>query len=463
MTSTNGHPCAVREHGVRVALEATQAGWWLARYGLLAATVPLAFGCGAAHPAHSAKPTDITNQPTGIDSGSAQVDADIQAGPGGCATDAAPPPPPANTTEPAYTAGTWLNLTPSQIDLQSMPAAYGITWIEIDPNSPERLYLSADQKGVWRSLDAGQTWSRLGNPPAMTDYGNTVTYLDSPMYIRVDPNDSTHIYVTQGVRGVTLGFWVSHDAGATWTRPAGFLTAVDTVSMGATAMDVTAMDVDPMDFCHILIAAHAGWSTLPGNTSGIFESKDAGETWTPHLPPNNTAWISGTKSIHFLHRPDLNLGDESTWLLSDDNGFWRTTDAGGHWTEVFSKTGSPHGGSDIYYTAGGTLYAGASTYPLRSTDNGQTWTQITMGLPYAYYYSLVGDGTNLFTQPSLRNGMGPQMPYNTSLESDGLNWTNFNGGTQTFIDGPYLMRYDKVNHIMYSANWTAGLWALKTP
>jgi hypothetical protein len=43
---------------------------------------------------------------------------------------------------------------------------------------------------------------------------------------------------------------------------------------------------------------------------------------------------------------------------------------------------------------------------------------------------------------------------------EGTGWRAYNGGAQTFIDGPYMMQYDAVNGIMYSANLKAGLRAL---
>ncbi|HEX7668973.1 MAG TPA: hypothetical protein VF395_05300 [Polyangiaceae bacterium] len=53
------------------------------------------------------------------------------------------------------------------------------------------------------------------------------------------------------------------------------------------------------------------------------------------------------------------------------------------------------------------------------------------------------------------------MPYVTSPETDGVTWTPYREGAQKFTDGPCSMRFDPVNRILYSANWGAGLWALK--
>jgi len=56
------------------------------------------------------------------------------------------------------------------------------------------------------------------------------------------------------------------------------------------------------------------------------------------------------------------------------------------------------------------------------------------------------------------NSTGPAS-YITSPESDGTTWTDYSA--QKFTDGPYRMAFDPTNRIIYSANWNAGVWALK--
>jgi hypothetical protein len=121
-----------------------------------------------------------------------------------------------------------------------------------------------------------------------------------------------------------------------------------------------------------------------------------------------------------------------------------------------------HGGIDIYRTKAGVLYIGGPTSPARSKDNGMTWEQVTSGLPSANYYSVQGDGKYLYTCPSAAiQGTYLVEPYFTSLESDGATWAPYASDSRTFTNGPYRMRFDPANQILYSANWDAGIWALK--
>jgi hypothetical protein len=356
---------------------------------------------------------------------------------------------------PSLVAGQWKNISPG-VDLTSPDGEaprYGTSMLALDPCNPATLYVTIDQLGMWRTTDAGATWLRLGSPPAQPNFTTSVSYLDSPLGIRVDPANARHLYATQGVRGTTLGFWVSEDEGATWNWPPGFVTIAKTATN-----DVTSLAVDPANFAHLLLASHSPWA---GSTpAGVLESTDGGMTFTAHPPP--TAWPSGTIGVNFFHEPTLGLGSERTWLISvDGSGLWLTPDAGSTWSNV-STFGTVHGGNgDLYFTRAGVAYAGANHQMVRSADHGLTWEAVGPSFPDGYY-QVIGDGNVLYAQESNTgaNSVGPQ-PYITSPETDGKTWSPYQGGAQTFADGPYSMRFDPIRRVLYSSNWRTGVWALK--
>jgi hypothetical protein len=110
------------------------------------------------------------------------------------------------------------------------------------------------------------------------------------------------------------------------------------------------------------------------------------------------------------------------------------------------------------------LYAGIWNGLLRSIDDGITWKSLNgdNGIAYTGYMAVIGDGTNLFTMTSCAcMGTPKNDPYITSAESDGLSWAQYNGGDQKFGNGPFSMSYAPGPGIIYSANWDAGVWALK--
>jgi photosystem II stability/assembly factor-like uncharacterized protein len=246
------------------------------------------------------------------------------------------------------------------------------------------------------------------------------------------------VYLTLGVNGNDLGFWITTDGGQNWVMPDAFPPS------GATT-DVTTMVVDPSDYKHLLIGSHGFWS---GDKTGLLESTDGGSTWlkTPQVFP------PGSLGIGFLYDPRACIGDSKTWVVIAD-GTQRTTDSGATWTKV-SDLGGVHGGAEIYRAHDGVVYAGGG-HPKRSTDNGLTWQELTQGLPNSAYYSIVGDGKNLYVLPENSQIL-------TSSEDDGINWAPY-PGSPTIRRSALKLRFDPKNRIVYLAAWDAGLWALKVP
>jgi hypothetical protein len=342
-------------------------------------------------------------------------------------------------TPPALMVGQWTDISPAGVNRPRASAPpFGCMDIVVSPCNPYVLYLTTDIEGMWRSTDGGATWSKLGGVVGAA--GN------SPGDMQINPANPMQLYVVGGVRGNSLGFWVSNDGGDTWNQPAGF-TAKANNSVGGWVNDVYDVHADPTDFKHVLLTFHSGWEGT-GN-AGVLETKDGGNTWIRHMPMGS--WGAG-HSVWFL-------GDSSTWLLgTQGNGYWRTSDGGTTWNQV-STTNMQHGGVSIYQSKTGALYVGALSQILRSTDNGLTFTLVGPKTQDGYY-AIIGDGTTLFTQAGNTGGNTTvDQPYLTSPESDGMTWTAYN--SQKFADGPYRMAYDSTNHIIYSANWNAGVWALK--
>ena len=268
------------------------------------------------------------------------------------------------------------------------------------------------------------------------------------LHIRIDPNDSNHLYAGDGVRGSSHGFFVSTDGGDNFVKPQGFIDALKTQHQSD--QDIYDVAADPTDFKHLLISFHSawGWTDTKWNTdAGVLESKDGGTTWivTSRAP----GWGAG-HAVKFLYNPALGIGNSQTWLLgTQGDGFWRTTDSGATWTKV-SDNNITHGGGTIYYAqqqAFSTRAAGRCAAPTTAPRGHRS-------APTAR-----GACTATARRSTRANRSAANQPFSVSPETDGVTWTPFN--TQKFPDGPYEMAYDAVNGIMYSSNWSSGVWALK--
>ncbi|HEX2671168.1 MAG TPA: hypothetical protein VHM25_09875 [Polyangiaceae bacterium] len=334
-------------------------------------------------------------------------------------------------TPPNLPIGTLVDIGPP---VGALPegGAYALA-MTFDPTNTATLYVGfefmnggSSKNGLWKSTDGGSSWKLLGSGKDEDVYDCTSNYLDMPIRIEVDPNDSNHLYVTEGVRGAGNGFWVSWDGGDTWTR--------------AFSGDLTAMDVDPCDFCHVIVGSH---DTDP---IGVLETTDGGASFTKHPPP--AGWEGGSYGVSFLYDPKTKQGDSKTWLVHNSH-FWRTSDAGATWTSV-SDIGGIHGFTTLYYASNGALFSGASYAPAVSTDNGLTWKQAGQGLSNsAVYYGLIGDGTNLYSMP---DNSPPPQPMMMATESGTPNWLTYGDGKQTAKRGMQHPHYDAVSGILYFVN-----------
>jgi len=332
------------------------------------------------------------------------------------------------STAPPFAPDVWTDITPPAPGFGS---TFGCVASAFDPNHRSTLYCTVNSVGLYKSTDWGTNWSLIGS-------------FTNPVAVSVDPADSNHIIVLQGVAVSGNGFWVSQDGGVTWNIPAGFSSVSPT-------LDVTTLVHDPDDWNHILVGSHSAWSGFTGG--GVLESSDGGTTWTKHDPVSS--WPAGSIGIGFLT-------NSTTWLvMTDGDGFWKTSNSGTSWNQV-STQNQPHGAAKLYRATTGKIYSGGTLYPLVSSDEGDSWAQLT-DLGAFYYFTIFGDGTTLYTGPSFpgtngASGLGP-VPFFVSAETDGVNYDAQPGG-QAFINGPAEMHFDSVNSILYAPCWGAGFQAM---
>ena len=377
--------------------------------------------------------------------------------------DEPPPAAPAQALSPGTNLvlkpAVWTNLTPpaskikeSNKESNKLMVCQGFA---IDPQNPATIYLCVagfrtdnydvlEGRGLYKTTDGGAIWKRLG--------------FDFPLHVIIDPKDSNHLYLVDGVNGRTNGFWISFDGGETWKHPAGL--NVDTQT--PIGMDnMYSVAADPTDFNHILVSFH---TTYPGlwtanHATGVVESWDSGEHWKPHIVPTKGDNRANGCAIFFLYDPVHKIGDAKTWLFTTQYPEWyRTEDGGVTWTQVYDQA-MTHGGEQLYRSVKNVLYAGGADKPAFSSDNGKTWTTFKpdCGFPFGASMGVCGDGTNIFIGPW---NVGDDGCYFISPETDGLTWKPYLRG-QKFTKEPFEMHYDAKNGIMYASPWQDGFWALK--
>lgn len=296
------------------------------------------------------------------------------------------------------------------------------------------VYVTADYAGLWRSTDHGDTWTHVSTDGDLES--------GTPWTLQIDPFDPDILWANSGYGAG--GPLRSTDGGATWTL----------VSVGSPTQnnDVYCIAMDPALEGHILVAWHSTW--VSSAASGISESFDGGDTWDNILPPTED-WGTG-HAVFFL-------GDSDTWLVTTQvDGVWRTEDGGDNWTQVETEN-MTHGATDCLTKVGSQLFLALEHHVYESTDDGETWTDITSGLSTGSFWSNIAtDGFNLYTAPSFPiAGSYIDGPWYTRPVAGGT-WEEMTGSPDTtygsYSNGPRQSAHE--GGYVYAVNYLGGVWRL---
>jgi photosystem II stability/assembly factor-like uncharacterized protein len=345
----------------------------------------------------------------------------------------------------------WSNVDPPVSNDPNNPANnFGFNSVVVAPTTPPAVYVGTNRQGIWKSVDSGQTWAK-----ANTGTGADLIDAGSQWSMAIDAGNPQVIYTTaaRGVQGVLK----SSDGGVSWRQ----VFAYDNpVAAAVGTNDIYSIAADPFVSGHLLASFHYYWNGT--GDSGLIESLDGGLTWTTHNPAG--PWSAGN-GVYFGN-------DSATWIVgSQSAGVWITTDAGRSWRQI-TPNSITHGATQALYRdpATGALVLADGTAIISSSDNGMTWQDVSQGLPYAYFLTVISDGTTLFTAPSFPiqgdNGSAHGPWYARPL-AGGAGWVPYSSQMPcdvptSFCNGPVMGAYDASNHALYSVNWNGGAWKLQT-
>ncbi len=254
--------------------------------------------------------------------------------------------------------------------------SYSIGALALDPSNLNTLWVGTGENvggrhtgfgdGIYRSDNAGTSWKKLG-----------LENSDHISKIIVHPEDANTVWVAaQGPlwsKGGDRGLFKTTDGGATW----------DNVLSAGEWTGVTDVVIDPRDpdrlyaatwQHHRTVAAYVGG----GPESGLHLSEDGGETWVAlsnGLPDGNMGKIG--LAISTL-RPDIVYA--AIELDRRKGGVWRSPDRGASWEKVSDAVGGgtgPHYYTELYASPHkfDRLYLVSNTTQV-SEDGGKTWRGI---------------------------------------------------------------------------------------
>lgn len=271
--------------------------------------------------------------------------------------------------EPGLNTETFKGLTMRNIGPALMSGR--IADIAIHPQNRNHWYVGVGSGGVWKTVNAGTTWEPIFESESSYSIG----------CVTIDPNQPNTVWVGTGenVSGRHVGYgdgvYKSLDAGASWTR------------MGLKESERIGMiRIDPRDSRIVYVAAQGPlWSG--GGERGLYKTIDGGESWEKilgggeytgvnevHLDPKNPDVLYAVTWQRFRNVASLMDGGPET-------GIHKSTDGGETWRELtkglpegnMGKTGlaiSPIKPQVIYATIELKQRTGGVW---RSEDGGETW------------------------------------------------------------------------------------------
>ena len=251
--------------------------------------------------------------------------------------------------------------------------------VRIHPTDPETVYVAAlghahgpnTERGVFRSRDGGATWKKV---LYRNDRAGAVD-------LSIDPNNPRIIYATfwEAIRrpwelvsgGPGSGMFRSNDGGDTWTEIS-HAKGLPKGTLGKIGVSAS--------------AARSGrvYAIVEAEDGGVFRSDDYGETWTKGSEDRNLrqrAWYYD----HIYADPK---DPETVWVLNVDA--WRSSDGG----KTFEQMSIPHGDHhDLWIDPNDPtrMVEGNDGGAVVTLNGGETWSTVYNQATAEFYHVITDE------------------------------------------------------------------------
>jgi photosystem II stability/assembly factor-like uncharacterized protein len=225
--------------------------------------------------------------------------------------------------------------------------------------------------GIYKSNDAGKTWTHLGLPDTQ----------QIPA-LAVDPRDPNRVFAA--VLGhpygpnAERGIYRSSDGGRTWQR-----VLYKDENTGGSDIEIDPSNPDVI-YASLWEAREGPWednNDFDGTGGGLFKSVDNGVTWRSLTDGRTNGLPKDLAQINVAIAPgDSRRLYATVAEASGKTGFYRSDDAGENWVQITDdrRPATRIGGGDLGVPKvdpknQDVVYV-ATTVTVRSTDGGKTWS-----------------------------------------------------------------------------------------
>ena len=282
------------------------------------------------------------------------------------------------------------------------PKDSNVIWLGTGENNNQRSVSFGD--GVYKSIDAGATWKRMG--------------LENSEHIQnivVDPRNSNVVYVTAigplWSTGGNRGLYKTTDGGQTWK-----IVLAISPDTGVTDMVMDPKKPDTIYAAALQRRRAVGQLIGGGPESGLYKTTNGGATWTKLS--NGLPTVEMGRIGLGINWRDPRIVYALVTAQKGEGGFFRSDDAGASWKRIGKEvqtgrgrqggggdTPEGRGSSDDWYRGGdpgyyNEIYVDAhdpetiwstQTNIDRSTDGGKTWSQVPLPGVHVDHHDIVFD------------------------------------------------------------------------
>ncbi|HLK36294.1 MAG TPA: sialidase family protein [Polyangiaceae bacterium] len=444
---------------------------------LVAGALGLLVACGSSPHATTSTPRDSGSPESTGPGGLPQTNPCVEAG--DCTA-------PVSCEALAAAVGTWQNISPPAF---RDPANMETLAVAVNPED-ETVYAAAGNvtngsacpagatcpsqgTGVLKSTDCGATWTLVTSKTPGSAAANLFT--GDPWALLVDPVTPATMYIDNGYgSGPTL--YKSTNAGVDWTA----LDPDPARVVGTGLPFVQAIAIDPFDHLHLAVTFHANCGS-PFTPWCFSQSTDGGATWKEFNGPTS---VPGFTIGGWMEAASISILGATSYVALSPGGVYFTGDGGTTWTLVLAEIDDTSYAGSTHVLPDGTLVLGNSAGPLYASAPAPGHSP-----PFAIYQapSLPVPQPRLRFQTGLSPAVTPILnaPQGTQIVDDGVSiyaststsppfwkaplsdttaWTRMPDAVcmNKVCRGSNEVAYDAVHHVIYSANWGAGLWRLVT-
>ena len=297
-----------------------------------------------------------------------------------------------NAQHTGYDPALWSGLKYRMIGPERGGRVTAVTGV---PSQPYTFYMGSTGGGVWKTVDAGHSWSNISDGYfSVASMGAVEVSLSNPDVVYAGTGSSK---IRSNV-SIGRGIYKSTDAGKTWS----FAGLRDTGQISTIRVNPTNPD--------LVYVAALGNPFVPNKERGVYRSTDGGKTWKQVLYLSDSLGAAdlelqpGNPKVLFAC---MWHGQRKPWTIVSgalEGGIYKSTDGGDNWTKL--SGGLPHelfGRANVAISPAKPerIYALIEAKPgsglYRSEDSGATWTLVNGSgaiITRPFYYDTLGVDPN---------------------------------------------------------------------